>query len=224
MRHGSHFRRAPPTSRLFMYGGAQRRRAVGTLQPTLDDGEEPVLPGSCGRRPAPGTGGRAGRIGSLVLAIPDSGRKLVYAGNVGTGFTRGMLADLEAKLTPLQRDTAYAFCGASIRGVVWVEPCCVGEVAFTEWTREAILRHLLARCATSIPGASRHGPADHQPAPGDRDVCATEQPVRSMLARLAATLADMTSVRERRRCTTIPTDKRRAAGSIHRGRSCPSKG
>ncbi|MFX0574729.1 hypothetical protein [Nocardia nepalensis] len=73
--------------------------------------------------------------------MPDSGGKLVYIGTAGTGFTRVMLDDLEAKLTPLQRDTASAVGGASIGGVVWVEPRYVGEVAFTEWTREGILRH-----------------------------------------------------------------------------------
>lgn len=40
-------------------------------------------------------------------------------------------ARVEAKLTPLQRDTASAVGGAGIRGVVWVEPRYVGEVAST---------------------------------------------------------------------------------------------
>lgn len=37
-------------------------------------------------------------------------------------------ARVEAKLTPLQRDTASVVGGAGVRGVVWVEPRYVGEV------------------------------------------------------------------------------------------------
>jgi bifunctional non-homologous end joining protein LigD len=41
----------------------------------------------------PGVGGRANTIGSLLVGVHDGGR-LRYAGNVGTGFTEAMLADL----------------------------------------------------------------------------------------------------------------------------------
>ena len=52
-----------------------------------------------------GEGGRANTIGSLVLGVCDDDR-LRYAGNVGTGFTEAMLADLMRQLGPLKRDTA----------------------------------------------------------------------------------------------------------------------
>jgi bifunctional non-homologous end joining protein LigD len=91
----------------------------------------------------PGQGSRANTVGSLLLGVYDHGQ-LRYAGNVGTGFTEAMLADLMRQLAPLQRDTSpfstpvpprYA-CGAQ-----WVEPRLVGEVAFTEWTADGSMRH-----------------------------------------------------------------------------------
>lgn len=91
-----------------------------------------------------GTGSRAGWIGSLVLAIPDRAGELVYAGNVGTGFTYAVLRDLSAKLEPRQRRTAPIAdpdAVADVAGVVWVEPDYVGEVAFAAWTRDGRLRH-----------------------------------------------------------------------------------
>ncbi len=42
----------------------------------------------------PGEGGRSGRLGALVLGIPDDDGVLRYAGRVGTGFTEAELARL----------------------------------------------------------------------------------------------------------------------------------
>lgn len=91
----------------------------------------------------PGEGGRTGRIGSLLLGVqgPDG---LEYAGHVGTGFTEATLAMLAGRLEPLRRESA-AFGTAVPRpyatGAIWVEPCLVVEVDYTEWTRDGRLRH-----------------------------------------------------------------------------------
>lgn len=87
----------------------------------------------------PGTGRRAGHIGSLLLAVHDPSGELTYIGNVGTGFTRRMLEDLGAQLRPLQRTQPTV--GTDIGDTVWVEPLLVGEVSFTEWTGDGRLRH-----------------------------------------------------------------------------------
>ncbi|HET7529660.1 MAG TPA: non-homologous end-joining DNA ligase [Mycobacteriales bacterium] len=91
----------------------------------------------------PGAGRRAGAIGSLLLGVPgDDG--LLYAGHVGTGFTDKMLRDLEADLAPLARDAspfAHAVPREHARDARWVSPELVGEVAFSEWTRDGRLRH-----------------------------------------------------------------------------------
>jgi len=95
----------------------------------------------CGWRP--GEGRRAHLIGSLLLGVYAEDR-LVYAGNVGTGFTEAMLADLMRLLAPLERGSSpfgtpvpprYA------RGAHWVEPRLVGEIGFTEWTTDGSMRH-----------------------------------------------------------------------------------
>ena len=91
----------------------------------------------------PGQGRRTDTIGSLLLAIPDADG-LRYAGKVGTGFTSATLHDLQRRLEPLATD--HSPFGddvprADARSARWVRPELVGEVRFTEWTRDGRLRH-----------------------------------------------------------------------------------
>jgi bifunctional non-homologous end joining protein LigD len=90
----------------------------------------------------PGAGRRAGGVGSLLVGLRDDRGDLVFAGHVGTGFTAKALAELGRAVTP--RATS-PFVGALPREVTrdaqWVEPRLVGEVVFTEWTRDGRLRH-----------------------------------------------------------------------------------
>lgn len=91
----------------------------------------------------PGAGRRRDAIGSLLLGVPSEAG-LDYAGHVGTGFTDQMLRDLAGDLAPLSRTSspfATELPAAHRRDARWVEPRLVGEVAFTEWTRENRLRH-----------------------------------------------------------------------------------
>ena len=91
----------------------------------------------------PGEGGRAGRIGSLLLG-QHGPAGLEFAGHVGTGFSAATLAELGRRLEPLRRDTpAYATTvpREHARSAVWVEPVLVVEVDYTEWTRDGRLRH-----------------------------------------------------------------------------------
>jgi bifunctional non-homologous end joining protein LigD len=91
----------------------------------------------------PGKGRRTDAIGALLLAIPAVDG-LHYAGKVGTGFTAAALQDLQRRLKPLA--TNHCPLGddvpnADARGAYWVRPELVGEVRFTEWTRDGRLRH-----------------------------------------------------------------------------------
>ena len=91
----------------------------------------------------PGEGGRAGRIGSLLLGVQGAAG-LEFAGHVGTGFSAATLAALGARLEPLRRDAspfATAVPREHARSAVWVEPVLVVEVEYTEWTRDGRLRH-----------------------------------------------------------------------------------
>lgn len=91
----------------------------------------------------PGRGRREGTIGSLLLGVHVEGR-LRYAGHVGTGFDDAALADLAARLGPLERPS-WPCEGdppwEAGRDARWVEPVLVGEVAFTEWTADGRVRH-----------------------------------------------------------------------------------
>lgn len=90
----------------------------------------------------PGEGGRSGRIGSLLLAVP-AGDGWAYAGHVGTGFDAATLRMLGDRLEPLRREEPVLadVPREHARHAVWVEPELVVECDYTEWTRDGRLRH-----------------------------------------------------------------------------------
>ena len=55
----------------------------------------------------PGQGRRAGGIGSLLVGVPDDEGRLVYAGHVGTGFTRPGPARPQARCSPPRRTSPF---------------------------------------------------------------------------------------------------------------------
>jgi DNA ligase D-like protein (predicted ligase) len=84
-------------------------------------------------------------LGALLLGYHDRTTDrddLVYAGKVGTGFSREVLRDLHRRLSRLEVDTSPCTRGAlPRRGVHWARPQLVAQVAFTEWTSAGQLRH-----------------------------------------------------------------------------------
>ncbi|MGH3080589.1 MAG: DNA ligase D [Gaiellaceae bacterium] len=91
-----------------------------------------------------GQGRRSGRFGSLILGYWQ-GDELVYAGNVGTGFTDEEIDRLLAKLKPLERKEppfreVPKMPKVRKDAVVWVEPKLVAEIEFVEWTHDGRLR------------------------------------------------------------------------------------
>ena len=91
-----------------------------------------------------GQGRRSGRFGSLILGYWQ-GDELVYAGNVGTGFTDDEIDRLLAKLKPLERkDAPFREVPKMPKvrkdAVRWVEPELVAEIEFVEWTHDGRLR------------------------------------------------------------------------------------
>ncbi|MCW2619311.1 MAG: polymerase LigD, ligase domain protein [Modestobacter sp.] len=90
----------------------------------------------------PGAGRRAGGIGSLLVGVHDDIGRFVFAGHVGTGFTAAALAELGELVTPRATSPFADVLPREVtRGAHWVEPLLVGEVAYTEWTRDGRLRH-----------------------------------------------------------------------------------
>jgi bifunctional non-homologous end joining protein LigD len=80
---------------------------------------------------------------SLVLGVYEKG-KLIYAGRVGTGFSNKLRVDLKKMLDRLaqpKKPFAEIPRDADLRRAVWAQPKLVGEVAFSEWTNENVIRH-----------------------------------------------------------------------------------
>ena len=78
---------------------------------------------------------------SLHLAVREKG-KLRYVGKVGTGFNDQMIMDMSERMRPLEVDKPPLEVPRSARrSSHWIEPKLVGEVSFTEFTDEGILRH-----------------------------------------------------------------------------------
>ena len=84
---------------------------------------------------------KARPFASLLLAQNEGG-KLVYKGNVGTGFGQDTMADLAAQMSKLTAGEApVEIDKADARGVTWLQPKLVAEVAFAEFTAEGSVRH-----------------------------------------------------------------------------------
>lgn len=82
-------------------------------------------------------------FGALLLGLHDKDGALRYAGKVGTGFSVASLRSLHQQLQPLQRKTSPLQVpprGADARGVTWLRPELLCEVAFAEMTREGLVR------------------------------------------------------------------------------------
>lgn len=86
--------------------------------------------------------GSRSSFGALVLGVKDKGG-LRHAGRVGTGFDQAQLKSLLARLRPLEVDDcpfAEEPSRAQTRGVRWVRPKLVAEVAFRGWTGDGQVR------------------------------------------------------------------------------------
>jgi bifunctional non-homologous end joining protein LigD len=88
----------------------------------------------------PGEGGRSGRLGALVIGIPDEEGVLRYAGRVGTGFTEAELLRLGGTLEALATETSPFVGRQPPKLTRFVEPRLVARVDFTERTNAGTLR------------------------------------------------------------------------------------
>ena len=82
-------------------------------------------------------------LGSLLVGYySDDGKRLIYAGKVGTGFTNEGLLDLRKRLGALeQSENPFDAEEGPRMGVVhWVKPMLVAEIAYAEWTQNTLLR------------------------------------------------------------------------------------
>lgn len=85
--------------------------------------------------------GQRSGFGALLVGYHE-GDDLRYAGKVGTGYDERALRSLTEEMTMLERPVSpFREPGLPRKGVHWVEPELVAEVAFSEWTRDGKLRH-----------------------------------------------------------------------------------
>lgn len=80
-------------------------------------------------------------FGALLIGY-YRGNDLMFAGKVGTGFDDETLRRLGRTLKSLEQDSP-PFTAERLprKDVHWVRPQLVGQIGFTEWTRDGQLRH-----------------------------------------------------------------------------------
>ncbi len=80
-------------------------------------------------------------FGALLIGYYDDD-DLVYAGKAGTGYDDDMLRMLSNMLSDIERKTSPFDRGeVEDQSAHFVQPKLVGEVGFTEWTKDNKLRH-----------------------------------------------------------------------------------
>jgi len=81
-------------------------------------------------------------FGALLVGYYDDGGTLRYAGKVGTGFDQHTLRELGERLRGLEQgESPFEPFKPIPPGTHWVRPELVGQIGFTEWTRDGRLRH-----------------------------------------------------------------------------------
>ncbi|MGE7961757.1 DNA ligase D [Pseudomonas sp. NPDC089918] len=101
--------------------------------------------------------GARSAFGALLLGLHDhDSGELRYAGKVGTGFNEAALKRIYEQLKPLQTKKPSVVNppgGFEAKGVHWLKPTLLAEVAFAEMTKDGSVRH-----------AVFHGLRDDKPA------------------------------------------------------------
>ncbi|MFL5788521.1 MAG: DNA ligase D [Flavisolibacter sp.] len=78
---------------------------------------------------------------SLVMGIYKNG-KLNFIGQTGTGYTSTLIEELMKKMRPLvTKNCPFPTEPATGAPTVWLKPFLVGEVKYTELTKEGLMRH-----------------------------------------------------------------------------------
>ncbi|ANI61135.1 DNA ligase D [Pseudomonas sp. GR 6-02] len=88
--------------------------------------------------------GSRSAFGALLLGLHDrDSGELRYAGKVGTGFSEASLKRLYEQLKPLQTKKPPVVnppTGVEVKGVHWLKPVLLAEVAFAEMTKDGSVR------------------------------------------------------------------------------------
>lgn len=78
-------------------------------------------------------------FGALLLGA-YRGKDLHYVGKVGAGFSQKSLAALAKAFRPIIRNTPHFVDPPREKGITWLSPRLVAQIAFQEWTADRKLR------------------------------------------------------------------------------------
>ena len=132
-------------------------------------------------------------LGALLLGLhdPDNG-ELRYAGKVGTGFSEQSLRTLHERLKSLGSQRPAVVnppSGFDAKGVHWLRPELVGEVAYAEMTDAGLVRHAVFHGLRADKPAQAIRYERPQPAPGTAEV-AREAPKAAVTGQIRITHPD----------------------------------
>ncbi len=126
-----------------VYESGKRSRSWLKVKATRED--EFVIGGY-----SAGAGGRSHTFGALLLGQYDDKGRLVYAGNVGTGFDDKTLKSLLARLRKLETEKCpfadppgpggLRYGRPKNAAITWVRPDLIAAVKFAHWTDDNRLR------------------------------------------------------------------------------------
>ncbi|WP_166217015.1 DNA ligase D [Pseudomonas atagonensis] len=150
--------------------------------------------------------GSRSSFGALLLGLHDrDSGELRYAGKVGTGFNESTLKTILARLKPLQVKSAAVVnppSGFEAKGVHWLKPKLLAEIAFAEMTKDGSVRH-----------AVFHGLRDDKPA---KDI--TEERTRPV-----KTSATKAPAKKAAKPASKPSSKKTAASRSEPAETAPSQ-
>ncbi len=116
-----------------------------------------------GWRPQTGT---RGRLGALLVGLPDDDGGLVFLGRVGSGISGAVAADLQAALAPLTRPAAPFSTPVErvdAAGATWVEPVVCVDVRHLGHGGNGRLRQPVVRGLRTDVGPADLGPPSGPP-------------------------------------------------------------
>ncbi|MBX9897531.1 MAG: DNA ligase D [Qipengyuania sp.] len=166
-----------------------------------------------------------GRPFSSLLLAQHEGKKLIYKGNVGTGFDTDTLAGLAAKMKRLETAAPpVEIDRAGARGVTWLEPELVAEIAFAEFTADGNVRHGSFLGLRADKPAAEVKPERPEQAPNEEQVVAISSRERVIFPESGQTKGQLADYYEAIAALMLPFGARRPISLVRcpqgRGKKC----
>ncbi|MFJ5284255.1 DNA ligase D [Pseudomonas sp. NPDC088429] len=138
--------------------------------------------------------GSRSAFGALLLGLHDrDSGELRYAGKVGTGFNEATLKSILAQLKPLQVKKAAVVnppSGFEAKGVHWLKPKLLAEIAFAEMTKDGSVRHAVFHGLRDDKPAKDITEERAKPVKTSETKTAAKSPAKKMAKKVAAEKAE----------------------------------